>query len=626
MRLRLPLALLALLALAVAAAAPAADARKPRLAKRLVAFDSCDQLVDYAGRHIAAPPPRVIAPPVSPDLPTTGGDDGGAVPQPAPPAAPAPAEGAPDAGDGGEVGEDTSGTNNQEAGVHEPDTIKTDGETLFAISGNALHAVDVTGDGAPRLLGSIEFLESSPGTMLLRGKTLLVLGSGPAGARLTQVDVSDPAAMVVRRTQDVDGGIVDARRVGRSARVVVASYPDAAYAEPELREVARGWLPTSTLTFRRSGRQVVRKAVRCDDVRKPKSFAGPGVLTVYTVDMAAGLPAVDADAIMSGGEIVYGSASSLYVATQRYDEGTYEPGTMLHRFDITEPEKTTYAASGFVPGTLLNQFALSEDKGILRAASTRGFGADGDSLVTTLQQDGGHLVRRGTVEGLGKGERIYAVRFMGDAGYVVTFRQTDPLYTIDLSDPSAPRVRGELKIPGYSAYLHPVGDGLLLGVGQDADEETGQVQGLQLSLFDVSDLAKPTRLQQLKLGDRFSSSAVEWNHHAFLWWPATKLAMLPVDTAGFTGAGGFEVDRAGGIAELGRIAHPPAFADGWAPSIERTSVIRNRLFTVSGGGVKMSALDTLADAGWAAFPDPPQVYPPYDGPVPMPTEPGVAVP
>ena len=225
MRLRLPLALLALLALAVAAAAPAADARKPRQAKRLVAFDSCDQLVDYAGRHIPIAPPRVdraadVAGPAD-----TGGDDGGAVAAARTARGPAPARARPDAGDGGEVGEDTSGTNNQEAGVHEPDTVKTDGETLFAISGNALHAVAVTGDGAPRLLGSIEFLESSPGTMLLRGETLLVLGSGPAGARMTQVDVSDPAAMVVRRTQDVDGAIVDARRVGRSARVVVAVLP-----------------------------------------------------------------------------------------------------------------------------------------------------------------------------------------------------------------------------------------------------------------------------------------------------------------------------------------------------------------------------------------------------------------
>ena len=166
--------------------------------------------------------------------------------------------------------------------------------------------------------------------------------------------------------------------------------------------------------------------------------------------------------------------------------------------------------------------------------------------MTTLAQQGGYLVARGKVDGLGKGERIFAVRFMGDVGYVVTFRQTDPLYTLDLSDPDAPRVRGELKIPGYSAYLHPVGDGLLLGIGQDADEDTGRVRGLQISLFDVSDLAQPARLQQRRLGERFSSSAVEWNHHAFLWWPATKLAMLPVDSEGFDGVAGFTVDRAGG--------------------------------------------------------------------------------
>src|SRR5215207_11006797 len=126
MRLRPPLALLALLAVAVALPAPAADARKPRQAKRLLAFDSCDQLVDYAGRHIPLPAEPPVGPPVvAPEAPVSGGDPGGGeVPQPAPlaPQAPLPAEGgAPDAGDGGELGEDTSGTNNQEAGVHEPD-------------------------------------------------------------------------------------------------------------------------------------------------------------------------------------------------------------------------------------------------------------------------------------------------------------------------------------------------------------------------------------------------------------------------------------------------------------------------------------------------------------------------
>ena len=190
-----------------------------------------------------------------------------------------------------------------------------------------------------------------------------------------------------------------------------------------------------------------------------------------------------------------------------------------------------------VHGTLLNQFSLSEDKGVLRAASTVGFGPEAESKVTTLARDGGHLVRRGQVGGLGRGERIYAVRFMGDAGYVVTFRETDPLYTLDLTDPGNPRVRGELKIPGYSAYLHPVGDDLLLGIGQEATQD-GRVQGLQLSLFDVADLAHPVRLQKAQIGARFSQSEAEWDHHAFLWWPATSLAVLPIDTRRFSGAAG----------------------------------------------------------------------------------------
>ncbi|HTE64092.1 MAG TPA: beta-propeller domain-containing protein, partial [Solirubrobacteraceae bacterium] len=237
--------------------------------------------------------------------------------------------------------------------------------------------------------------------------------------------------------------------------------------------------------------------------------------------------------------------------------------------------------------------------------------------VTTLASQDGHLVWRGQVGGLGRGERIYAVRFLGDVGYVVTFRQTDPLYTVDLSDPANPRVRGELKIPGYSAYLHPVGDDLLLGVGQEATDD-GRVQGLQLSLFDVSDLARPVRVQQARLGQRWSSSAVEWDHHAFLWWPATKLALLPMDSQAFQGAVGFRVTRASGIAELGRISHTAAGAS-WTPPVSRAVVVGDRLFTISDLGVKASGLEGFGERGWVAFPQPVPAEPPK----PMPTEPAI---
>ncbi len=342
------------------------------------------------------------------------------------------------------------------------------------------------------------------------------------------------------------------------------------------------------------------------------------MLTVYTVDFGRGLPAVDADAIFTSADTVYASPSALYVATQRWDDGALGgANTSIHRFDTSDPDRTGYSASGAVPGTLLNQFALSEDKGVLRAATTLGFGPEAESKVTTLDRRDGHLLHRGQVGGLGLGERIYAVRFIGDVGYVVTFRQTDPLYTLDLSDPDNPRVVGELKIPGYSAYLHPVGEELLLGVGQEATSD-GRVQGLQLSLFDVSDLAHPARLQKAQIGERWSSSAVEWDHHAFLWWPATKLAVLPIDSQDFTGAAGYRVDRARGISELGRVSHDN-LGGRWTPSISRAVVVGPRLFTVSDLGIKASGLESFAGAGWAAFPQPPEQPIPIDGgPIPAP--------
>ena len=129
-----------------------------------------------------------------------------------------------------------------------------------------------------------------------------------------------------------------------------------------------------------------------------------------------------------------------------------------------------------------------------------------------------------SVGGLGKTEQIRSVRFLDDTGYVVTFRQTDPLYVIDLSDPANPVLDGELKIPGYSAYLHPVGDGLLLGVGQNATDE-GRTLGTQLSLFDVSDPTNPQQIDTLPIG---GSSEVEWDHKAFLYWPEDGTIVLPV--------------------------------------------------------------------------------------------------
>lgn len=183
----------------------------------------------------------------------------------------------------------------------------------------------------------------------------------------------------------------------------------------------------------------------------------------------------------------------------------------------------SHVGSGSVPGSLIGQFALDAHDRVLRVASTaENWEAGGsESVVTTL--DGRTLEQLGQVGGLGRGEQIFSVRFLGDMGYVVTFRQVDPLYALDLSDPANPREMGELKITGYSSYLHPVEDGLLLGIGQEADPD-GRIKGTQVSLFDVTDPLDPIRLDQIHLTD--ASSEVEWDHHAFTY--VDGLGLVPV--------------------------------------------------------------------------------------------------
>ena len=296
--------------------------------------------------------------------------------------------------------------------------------------------------------------------------------------------------------------------------------------------------------------------------------------------------------------------------------------------------------SGHVDGELVDQFAMDEHEGNLRVATTTGSAwetgaGESESHVVVLAPNGDTLAPIGQVGGLGRGETIQSVRFIGSVGYVVTFEQTDPLYTLDLSDAANPRVAGELKILGFSAYLHPVGEGKLLGVGQDATEE-GRQLGTQVALFDVSDPANPTRVAQATLPN--ANSGAEWDHHAFLWWPAAALAAIPVsayEPQPFEGLVGFTIDTAANtITERGRVTHPvvqpestpeekpipiePGIGDSsgagtdasvgiasppWAfpTPIVRSLVIGDQLWTLSSAGLAASDLGTLGQTNFVAF-------------------------
>lgn len=633
-----PIGLAALLAAGLlGASAPAATSRPPPAGTRLQSFGTCGRLLGYAKQHLL--PLLPTAPGATLTAPAMGGEARSAAP-----ATPA-----------------FSTTNVQEEGVDEPDLVKSNGSFLYVVRAGGLSVVDVRAR-RPRLVGTLPLEPNGSPELLLYGDRLLVLSGGggfavgvpqggaframpigPSRSSLTEVDVSDPSNPRVVRSLVLEADYVSARLVGSVVRIVTASgmpqvLPLAAPANgtPEAAAAAlarnraivrssriRSWLPSYVVRGRRGETLVRRPLVQCRNVRRPASYSGLGLLTVLTVDLRKGLAPIDSDSVLAGGRTVYASREGLYVATQRWLAQPLGAGvplaqqttTEIHKFDISDPGATHYRGSGSVPGTLLGQWSLSEYGGVLRVASTTepsfavGTGTppeQSESFVTTLREQAGALVQLGQVGGLGKGERVYAVRFMGDTGYVVTFRQIDPLYTLDLSVPTRPAVLGELKLLGYSAYLHPLGGDLLLGVGQDASAE-GRRLGTQLSLFDVSDPRRPVRLQSRGLGSAWSEA--ESDHRAFLWWAPERLAVLPVQAwAGepFVGAVGFRVGR-GSIDEMGRVTHAGELgvaqtSPGVGIPIRRSLVVGDALYTVSDAGVEASSLPTFADLGFAALP------------------------
>ncbi len=398
-----------------------------------------------------------------------------------------------------------------------------------------------------------------------------------------EIDLSDPDAPRVTNTLSIKGRYISARAVGNTARIAVTSpandlgflYPSSPSAEESAKkanqELVRNsttadWIPTYTLTTT-DGQQTSGDLVSCDQIHAPSEFAGFDMLSIVSIDLDGALTSpAETTSVMATGDTVYASQDRLYVSTNVWlaptideeERGIWEENyeTAIHRFSIAGDGPASYEASGSVDGHLLNQFAMNDRDGTFFVATTSGtpWSSDGsESQIVALQVNGEVLEEVGRVGGLGKGERIFSVRYVGDTAYVVTFRQTDPFYVVDLADPRAMAVRGELKIPGYSSYLHPISDHLILGVGQDASEE-GFTTGAKVSLFDVSNPASPIEVDVWTVPN--SSSDAEFDHRAFLWWASTSTAVLPLTSWSdqFSGAVVLNV-TADGIEEQGRITH-----------------------------------------------------------------------
>jgi hypothetical protein len=292
--------------------------------------------------------------------------------------------------------------------------------------------------------------------------------------------------------------------------------------------------------------------------------------------------------------------------------------TAIHKIHIEEGE-IEYVASGNVPGYVLNQFSMDEYKGHFRIAITTGR----QNHVYVLDAD---LRIVGELENLAPGETIYSARFMGDRCYLVTFRKVDPLFVIDLEMPHTPKILGQLKITGYSDYLHPYDEDHIIGIGKEtvaAEEgDFAWYQGVKISLFDVSDVSEPKELAKYEIGDRGTDSPVLHDHKAFLFDKSKRLLVLPVSVAEigkdkypdeiphyiygdpvWQGAYVFDISLEQGLVLKGRITHleestnPSKGSDYLYSSyhIVRTLYIDNILYSISSKKIKMNSLEDLGE-------------------------------
>jgi hypothetical protein len=481
-------------------------------------------------------------------------------------------------------------TNTQVAGVDEADFMKTDGTRIFVLSGQKLYAVR-SWPAPDMALASSLTIQGWPQEMFLdeRGRVVIfssyypqysdteapywcAWGCGYSGyTKITVVSATDEDNLQVTEQLYLPGNYASARRIGDSVRVVLRDYlnlpegvrywPDYTgdWERDEARFVAaldeikasnealiraqtlNDWLPQA---YRAGVAGDVAIARSCTDFSRPNAPVRLGLASIATLNMVGQQSSLHMSTILGEVGEVYASQSNLYVASPHWwwwpadNQRNY---TYIHKFDITRGDRAVYVASGGVEGYVLNQFAMDEHNGFLRVATTidrwfrsnEWFDVETTNRVSVLGEVSGFLATVGRTPELADDERIQSARFMGDTGYLVTFEQIDPLFTMDLSNPARPTIVGELEVPGFSSYIHPLDEDHLLTIGVHLPEPgpNGQVdwsqRAMKLSIFDVSDLAHPRQAFVQTVGTANGWSEAAWEHKAFNYFPERQMLAIP---------------------------------------------------------------------------------------------------
>jgi inhibitor of cysteine peptidase len=576
------------------------------------------------------------------------------------------------------AGSDYSETNVQVEGVDEADIVKTDGEYIYIVSGGQITIVKAVPAEEATLLSKI-ILDGYVTGIFVNGDKLAVFESDygvfplyetgvavdsssgseavneaktedeparvpdpgnetipvevpprdpepitiqpiiyePPTTSIKVYDISNKGNPVLTRKFSVDGSYFGSRMIGDYVYVVATQYTF--YIETDV------FLPRVHLDNE-------TEVIPADEIYYYNvSDTSYSFTTIVALNIQDDTQKPTHETILVGGtSAIYVSQNNIYLTFPDYNWQENETmKTAIQRISI-DKQAIAPAASGEVPGYILNQFSMDESSGYFRIATTTNNFGWRTFAEQELQQSKNNLYVLdmnlkvvGRLEDLAPGEQIYSTRFMGSRCYMVTFRNIDPLFVIDLSDPTSPKVLGQLKVTGYSGYLHPYDEKHIIGIGKetiyDAKEDFAWYQGIKISLFDVSDVSNPVEVAKFEIGDRGTDSPVLWDHKALLFDKARNLLVLPVMEAKldpsqyegevpdwaygdpvWQGAYVFDISPEG-MALRGRITHMEnadiiklGYYFGYDYSVQRSLYIDNVLYTISSMMVKMNSLDARA--------------------------------
>lgn len=526
---------------------------------------------------------------------------------------------------------DYSETNTQVEGVDEADIVKTDGKYIYYLTNNKLTITNVENPSKMIKTADIEFENSEfyPEEIFLKDDKVIIIGtryednserhnmsdhiytSYKSFTSARVYNIKNRTKPILERTVEIKGKYLSSRMIKDDIYLIsnqnIYSYLCKEYKINELDE--NEFKPQYKDTVTGKG----TKYIDFDRIYYMPEFEDTNYLNIASFNITNKEEAT-IESYLGAGDEIYSSTDNLYITKVKYDytkeERYRDIKTEIYKFHLNDA-KCIFKKSGNVPGSVLNQFSMDESDGYFRIATTNSQSWNSEDNTNNLYVLNENLEIVGKVEGLAKGEKIYSVRFMGNRAYMVTFVQTDPLFVIDLSEPSNPTVLGELKIPGYSKYLHPYDETHLIGFGEDTKlvnygyGDIVKTDGIKIALFDVTDPNNPKEMYSEKIGEIGTYSELLNNHKALLFSKEKNIIAFPVSiTEGnykvtFQGAIVYGLTLEEGFELKGKISNIVSEYERYYSSnnVQRILYIKDTLYTLSRNTIKAVNMNTMKTEG-----------------------------